>query len=539
VPYEYPAYPFVPPPELKAGRSHRVPVVIAGGGPIGLTMALELARQGVRSIVLEEDNSLSEGSRAICWSKRTLEILDRLGVGERLLAKGFTWNQGKVFFGDDPEPVYSFDLLSEKGHKFPAFINLQQYFVEQYLVDALNSEELTEVRWRNKVVDVRPGADGVAISVDTPAGRYELDCAYLLAADGCHSDIRNMFDLEFVGETFKDHFLIADIRMQGEFPAERRFWFDPPFNRGQSALLHQQADDVFRLDFQLGWDIDREEECKPEKVSRRIRAMLGEDVEFDFDWVSVYTFQCRRLKRFVHGRIIYIGDSAHLVSPFGARGANSGIQDVDNLGWKLALVLNGEASSELLETYNSERVEAARENLLQSTRSIDFMTPKSAVSRAFRDAVLELARDHEFARSFVNSGRLSTPKVLADSPLNTPDQENFAGGMVPGAPCADAPVSAERGGSWLLEHLGNRFLMLYFTGAGEPVPELDRTAPPIEALVVTQGPADSPAPVIVDFQGLVRERYYARPGSGSRISNAPLAGPRCLRHGLGSIRSGS
>src|SRR5690606_8873820 len=234
------------------------------------------------------------------------------------------------------------------GYKYPGFINLQQYYNEEFLIDRL-VELGGEIRWLSKVVDVRPSAQNVAIKVETSAGTYELTCDYLIAADGSKSPIRGMLGLDFEGKVFEDHFLIADIKMKQPFPSERRFWFDPVFNKGQSALLHKQPDDVWRLDLQLGWNINREEEIKPERVAERVRAALP-GVDFEFEWISIYTFQCRRLEKFRHGRVIFVGDSAHLVSPFGARGANSGVQDADNLGWKLQLVMKGLAPESLLDS---------------------------------------------------------------------------------------------------------------------------------------------------------------------------------------------
>jgi 3-(3-hydroxy-phenyl)propionate hydroxylase len=175
-------------------------------------------------------------------------------------------------------------------------------------------------------------------------------------------------------------------------------------------------------------------------VIPRIKAMLGDEREFELEWVSVYTFQCRRMNRFNHGRVLFVGDAAHQVSPFGARGANSGIQDADNLVWKLALVMDGKAPATLLDTYGDERGFAADENIMNSTRSTDFITPKSRTSRTFRNAVLGLAEHHPFARALVNSGRLSVPSFLVDSRLNTADDAVFAGNMVPGAPMDDAPI---------------------------------------------------------------------------------------------------
>ncbi len=322
---------------------------------------------------------MSVGSRAICWAKRTLEIFDRLGCAAPMMKKGVTWNTGKVFYGDDREPVFSFDLLPDRSQCYPAFINLQQYYVEEYLVDLVDATPLAELRWQSRVTSVAQRDDLVEIGVETPQGSYRLTADHLIAADGSRSAIRNMLGLEFEGEVFQDHFLIADIRMKAERPSERWFWFDPPFARGQSALLHKQPDDLWRLDFQLGWDIDRNVELDPARIASRVRRMLGEHAQFELDWSSIYTFQCRRLDRLVHDRVIFAGDAAHLVSPFGARGANGGVQDIDNLCWKLALVQQGVAPRALLTSYDVERGQAARENVLHSTRSTDFITPKTPV----------------------------------------------------------------------------------------------------------------------------------------------------------------
>ena len=509
-------YPYTRPPELDSDKRTHVPVIIVGAGPIGMAMGLDLDLQGIPNIILDDDNKVSIGSRAICWAKRALEVVDRLGCGERMLDKGVTWNLGKVFFGNGKEPVYGFNMLEEDDQQFPGFINLQQYYAEEYLVEEIDKRELTSIRWENEVMAVDQSADGVTVSVSTPQGEYKIDCGYVIAADGAGSPLRKMLGFDFGGETFQDHFLIADIKMKAEFPAERWFWFDPPFNRGQSALLHKQPDDVWRLDFQLGWDIDREEELKPENVSRRIRAMLGEDFEFEFEWVSIYTFQCRRMDRFVHDRIIFTGDAAHLVSPFGARGANSGLQDVDNLGWKLALVLKGKAPASLLESYNDERVKAAKENVLNSTRATDFITPKSEASRIFRDATLELAGEHEFARRFVNSGRLSVATILSDSGLNTPDEDRFDSKLVPGSPATDAPVKVSGRKSWFLKSIGNDFTGVYFAkeGANRPAGagDLEQDDIPVKTLVVSEMDVAGNS-LLLDHKGLLKQRLDGQPGT--------------------------
>jgi 3-(3-hydroxy-phenyl)propionate hydroxylase len=455
--YAYKPLDVATPPEL-SGRPApaRYPAAIVGAGPVGLAMAIDLALHGVPSVVLDDNNVVSLGSRAICWAKRTLEIFDRLGVGERMVEKGVTWKVGRLFHGE--REVYNFDLLPEPGHKMPAFVNLQQYYVEEYLVERCRDfPDLIDLRFRNKVVGVCQLGDGAEVEVETPDGSYALQCDWLLACDGARSPVRSMLGLEFKGRLFEERFLIADVEMEADFPPERLFWFEPPFHSGQSALLHKQPDNIYRIDLQLGWDADPEEEKKPENVIPRIRAVVG-DRPFEIEWVSVYTFQCRRLERFVHDRVIFLGDSAHVVSPFGARGGNGGIHDVDNLGWKLAAVIAGKAGEGLIASYDEERTHGADENIMHSSNATNFMTPKSAMEKIFRDEVLRLAADAPFARKLVNSGRLSVPCSLEGFSLQTASEEDVP--LRPGRVVPDAPLVKNGKGTWLLNEIGGEFCLL-------------------------------------------------------------------------------
>jgi len=486
----------------------RRPVAIVGAGPVGLALAIDLAQRNVPVVVLDNDSTLSTGSRAICFAKRTLEIFDRLGCGDRVARKGVSWKVGKVFFRD--QLVYSFDLLPEAGHARPAFVNLQQYYVEGYLAERAAALPLVDLRWKNAVSGAEPHDAHVLLTIDTPDGPYRLAVDYVAACDGARSTVRRLLGLESRGRTFKDRFLIADVRMKHEAPAERWFWFDPEFHRNQSVLLHRQPDGVWRIDFQLGWDADPDEEKKPEKILPRVKALLAhsamKDVDFELEWASVYTFSCLRMDSFRHGRVLFAGDAAHGVSPFGARGANSGVQDADNLAWKLAAVLGGHAPDALLDTYAREREFAADENIRHSTRATDFITPKSPISRVFRDAVLELARTHPFARTLVNSGRLSTPSTLHGSSLNTPDVDGFAGAMAPGAPAADAPVALPDGTpSWLLSQLGAGFTVLVAGAVPVALKDVDGHGLDVRFLGVGTD--------LLDPSGVLARRYDLRPGT--------------------------
>jgi 3-(3-hydroxy-phenyl)propionate hydroxylase len=456
--YDHAPFPYIAPPGLIAPEP-RHPVAIVGAGPIGLALAIDLAQRGIKSVVLDDNNVVSVGSRAICWAKRTLEIFERLGVGDRMLEKGVTWTVGRLFHGTDE--IYSFDLLPEDGHKYPAFVNLQQYYVEQFLVErAQDFPDLIDMRFLNKVTDHSDQGDHVTLNVETPDGAYQIEAEYYIAADGAGSSTRKRMELPFHGQSFDEHFLIVDVELpQSPFPTEdpeRWFWFAPPFHPGQSALLHKQPDNIYRIDLQLGPNADPELEASEEKVLAHIKAVIGE-MDFRLNWMSVYKFRCAKLDRFVHDRIIFVGDSAHVVSPFGARGGNGGIQDIDNLGWKLAAVLRGKPIT-LLDSYDAERRHGAAENILNSSRATNFMTPKSEIETLFRNEALNLAGTHPFARKLINSGRLSTPCTLAGMTLQT-GQHPLVGRCL-----IDLPIAS----GWLTETITGDFTLLTLDNAPWP-----------------------------------------------------------------------
>ena len=494
--YDYAPFPYTASPGLTAPESrHRV--VIVGAGPIGLAMAVDLAQRGIKSVVLDDNNVVSVGSRAICWAKRTLEIFHRLGVGDRMLAKGVTWKVGRNFFGD--QEVYNFDLLPEPGHKYPAFINLQQYYVEQYLAErAQEFPNLIDLRFLNKVIGHKDHGTHVHLEIETPDGTYTLETEWYIACDGAGSSTRKRMDLPFEGQTFEEHFLIVDVEMdQSPFgdhdTPERWFWFAPTFHPGQSALLHKQPDNIYRIDLQLGPDTDPKAEATEEKVIPRLKAMLG-DKPFRLDWMSVYKFRCAKLDRFVHNRVLFVGDSGHVVSPFGARGGNGGVQDADNLGWKLAAVLNGDAPSTLIETYNEERIHGSAENILNSSRATNFMTPKSPIEALFRDEVLNLATTHPFARRLINSGRLSRPCSLSGMSLQTAGDAPVR----PGDAVMDASLCGPAGETWLIAELPSSFTLIGFGDVKLPV---------IDGIARLGINAQADYPCFEDTEGHASRRY--------------------------------
>jgi 3-(3-hydroxy-phenyl)propionate hydroxylase len=478
------------------------PVVVVGAGPVGLSLAIDLAQRGQPVVLLDDADRIGEGSRAICFSKRSLEYWDRLGVAGRMVDKGVVWSVGRIFHGADQ--LYQFNLLPEQGHKMPAFINLQQFYAEAYLVDRTAQLPGIDLRWCNKVSALEQRNDHAVLTVETPEGPYRLAARYLCACDGARSSLRRLVGADFTGQQFEDQFLIADVRMTAEFPTERWFWFDPPFHAGRSALLHRQPDDIWRIDLQLSPDADPGIEKLPENVRPRIARMLGHD-KFEFVWISLYKFQCRRMEKFIHDRVIFAGDAAHQVSPFGARGANSGLEDAENLAWKLARVLQGTSPERLFESYHVERSAAADENIRESTRSTDFMAPVSRQEARLRQAVLSLAKDTEFGKRMINGGRLSVPSVY-DTPLSTPDSETWRAGPRPGASMPDAPLSGRDGNQTFLTEAfvqaGRKFALLEFANGAA-------TSAPDSVGVIRIG-SDGYG----DPSGLLGTRYDAAPGTG-------------------------
>ena len=510
--YEYRHYPYVRPAELDAPGPRR-PVVIVGAGIAGPTLALSLATRGVPALILDDDDTVSLGSRSICQAKHSLETWDRFGIAARMVEKGITWEQGEVYLRD--RAIYRFNLQPEPGHKFPAFVNLQQYYVEEYLYERCRAEALIEMRHRNKVIGVAPRDDGVTLTVDTPDGSYTLETDWLVACDGVRSPVRHMLGLPYPGEVFHDQFLIADIRLTGDLPKERRFWFYPPFHPTNSVLLHRQADDILRVDFQLGRDADPDEEKKPENIDRRLRQMFGPEARWEHEWSSVYTFTCRMMERFLHGRTIFAGDAAHVVSPFGARGGNAAVADADNLAWKLARVREGRVAARPAR----QLLRGAPRRVAREHPAID---PQHGLHHAQVRGVAPLPRRH-----LVPGARLSLRPVLdqqraavgADGAFRiAPRHAGCRLRRLVGWPGARSRLGRCPAGQWLAGREDRSdFTLLSFGDAGKAPPGV--TVLPVEC------------------SGLAAARYDAQPGTTYLIRPDRYVAARWRRHDPGAVQA--
>lgn len=438
---------------VSPGRSgSRAGVVVVGAGPVGLVAAIELKRQGLRPIVLDAKEGIAWTSRATCISRRSLEILDRIGAGAAFDAKALPWSRGRSFYRD--RLAFRLEMPHAPGDRHAPFVNLQQCYTEQFLLDALQAlDGGAEVRWRHRVTNVKPGNDGVALSIAGPDGAYELRADWLVAADGGRSTVREEMHLPLSGTAYESRYLIADIEVDGvERPVERNVWFDPPSNPGSTVILHVQPDHVWRVDYQLRDDEDAELALREENVRERLQAqldMMGVGAPWRLIWKSLYKALALSLDSYHHGRVLFAGDAAHLVPIFGVRGLNSGIDDAHNLGWKLAMVSGGLAPEALLASYSHERRRAARENHEQAIKSTWFMSPPSAGFRLLRDAALSLATEHEWASALVNP-RQASAQAYDDSPIVVPDAEPSDAGVKPGEVLPNLPFA---GGGFLHEML--------------------------------------------------------------------------------------
>jgi 3-(3-hydroxy-phenyl)propionate hydroxylase len=468
-------------PQLEGGVDKvRHPVVVVGGGPVGYCAALGLANHGVPVVLLEADDSVCFGSRAICISRRSLEIIERLGAADGFLKQGLPWTGGRSFYRDDE--VLHFKMPMDENQKHPPMINLAQYSIEQLLLDAAEQKsDLLEIRWQNRVTAVDARDDGTRLTIETPAGAYTMEADWVVAADGGRSFLRETLGLKLKGTSYEGRYVIVDIVLDSARPAERLAYFDPPCNPGSTVLVHKQPSGVWRVDYQLRDGEDPDEAIRPENVMPRVESllgMMGETGAWSPVWIGIYKANALTLDDYRHRRVLFAGDAAHLLPIFGVRGANSGIDDADNLAWKLAFVVKGIASAKLLDSYSAERVAAARENLSYGTKSTEFMAPPSFAFELMRKAVLGLAVKFAELRSLINP-RQSSAIAYTHSPLNVAGQESeFGAGPAPGQVLPECPLGIIHGGVTRAGHLtdliGPVITALYFSDDGVVPEELSK-----------------------------------------------------------------
>src|SRR5579883_3242268 len=359
--YGYPVYPYRRSPEMDGDGAART-VVIVGAGPIGLATALDLARFRIPCVVLEEDLQVCEGSRAIVLTRRSLEILQQLGVEKPFIDKGLPWSQGRSFFRG--VEVYRMLMPHEADDRYLPGLNIQQQYIEEYLLRACEQRALIEVRWGQRLIGLSQDEHGALLEIDTPEGSYRLAARWVVTADGGRSTVRKLLHLRMEGRSYPAQFVIADIKARISLPTERLCFFDPPWNPGANILVHRQPDDLWRIDYRLPQGESRERALEPALLEERINAvlrMIHQEVDWQLDWATVYSANALTLGDYVHGRVLLTGDAAHLLPIFGVRGINTGLQDGNNLAWKLAFVIKGWAAPPARELFARARAGGARD----------------------------------------------------------------------------------------------------------------------------------------------------------------------------------
>jgi len=411
------------------------PVVVVGNGPVGQTTALLLARWGLPVVVLDGRPGRDVvGSRAICHQRDVLAIWASVGAGERIAAEGITWDTARTFHRG--RELFARTLPDEPDARFPPFVNLAQSRVEQILDECIAAQPLIDVRWRHHVTDLTQDADGVSLTCAGGA-TVRASHAVVCAGPGC-TELRSRLGVTFEGCSFDDRFLTCDVH--ADLPgraAERHFHFDPPSNPDRQVLIHPCPGSSYRIDWQVPSGFDLDAEIASGGLQRRVRHVLG-DGDHRIGWTTVYRFHSRCVDRMRVGRVLLAGDAAHLMSPFGARGLNSGVADAENAAWKIAFVVRGWGPDALLEGYHHERHAAARENLAVTTATMEFLVPRDATRAAYRREILTRAATDPSAHELVDSGRLAQPFWYVDSPLTTPSPSRPSPGRRPPG-CSPAP----------------------------------------------------------------------------------------------------
>lgn len=497
----------------------RVPVLIVGGGPVGLTLAALLAHYGIASLTLEADDGYCSGSRAICISRRSQEILGWAGADAALTATGLPCSGGRSYYRD--REVLHFEMPHDPTQRFAPMVNIQQYFVEEYAHQAmLRQPGLAALQWSARAIAVRPGPDGVDVEAEIDGQRHTVRADWLVACDGGRSSVREALGLKLEGMQYEGRYVIVDIEQASDRPVERLAWFDPPSNPGSTLLMHRQPGNVWRVDYQIRDDEDAAEAVKPENVLPRVQShldMIGETAPWKPLWISLYNAKCLTLERYRHGRVLFAGDAAHLVPIFGVRGLNSGLDDAGNLAWKLAWVLRGQASDALLDSYSGERVHATRQNLAYGAKSTEFMAPPDFGFRLMREAALRLALTDERVRPLINP-RQSAPISYDGSPLNLADgADGQHPAAAPGQPAPDLLLAdADAAPRYLSACFGQGFVLLACAPDAATARNLHalaaatRQSPrPLQAIAV-DGPASG---AWRDPHRHLQERFGARPGT--------------------------
>ncbi|MGQ4388059.1 FAD-dependent monooxygenase [Streptomyces sp. SAS_270] len=519
------------------------PVIIVGAGPVGLTLALALARQDVPSVVLDEGPGKDEQrlARSVVLREDTAALVERL-TGLPLAEAGFRWAGWRSVRRKQVIREITFDNTD------PAPVHIAQHVLTTALREAIADERLVRLTTDSRLDSVEQDPSGVTAHTRGPKGTWWRG-SYLVGCDGPRSTVRKLQDIRFPGRTAVERHAVAALRTELPWPGEALLHRMPPWRTaGPSAgevAGRPLPDGVWRLDWLLppGKDL-----VTPDLLLARIRETLagwsgGSTPPYELLDTGVHTIHHRLARRWRAGRVFLAGDAAHLLGALGTQGLDEGLRDADNLAWKLALAWHHGPRDKLLDSYQDERraVVAAR------LRAADQALPLVRGGAGLRAYVPGSARGHDalLTDGHLGQGPLGAPGAYADSPLAPPYAESaVAVDTEPGAPAADVRVTAEDGSFVRLrDRLGHGALLVVLIAPGTGVWErkhwvtagiMPRLAAAVTALphpaelLVTESYPGAPAHTVLLLRPdghLVTALSGVRPADLYAAAEATVGGP--------------
>jgi 2-polyprenyl-6-methoxyphenol hydroxylase-like FAD-dependent oxidoreductase len=509
-----------------------LPVLVVGAGPTGLMVANELSRHGVPPRIVDRGPAPATTSRALVVQPRTLEIFDDIGVVDEAIAAGNPATDLMITFAEKTVELDFADQLTgpQNFTAFPALRTLSQHDTERILTGLL-SKHGVEIERGRALTDLTRDDEAVIVSLCGEDGSIEtLRCRWVIGCDGAHSAVRKAAGIPFAGSTYRDEFIMADAELEWKLPHGGLYGFPSP--AGIFAAFSMPGDNRYRIfgNFLPGPEGPSADYSEPSH--EEFQAMVDERVPFPAKvvkeyWVTRYRVHSRSVPRYRDGRIFLVGDAAHVHSPAGAQGMNTGIQDAYNLAWKLALVERGIADESLLDTYQAERHPVGVQLLKTTDRLFSVLGGQNPLARLARGRVAPLLARVVLTRPWVLRrfvGVLAQLRIhYPDSALNAEDGSNWRDAPAPGDRAREADVMIDgRQGRLYEVFRGAQHTVLLFTGlddAARPAVELCRIAEQIEQM----------------YPGMVKARVV----SAERFADHPavLGDPTRSAHGQYGIAS--